>query len=296
MAGAFMAGVLSRKPGFYTNSPTPTVFLLHTGKTNLGKTHFPLPRAKNRRRQVFSFFFTLIISATCTTVTDLTYASPSDENSLAAPTNVLPTTNTISNAGTNFTVTLPANSLSILRLPAGGINFTQPTNVPAALVHRYSFNDAPGSATAADSIGGAAWNGTLPNGGAFTNGQLSLAAAKKQFLQLPAGILSNYAAVTIEAWAAFPNQLPVNCFFYGFGNTNGASGVNYIFCAPRAGRIAITSGNYPGEQNAAGAGDFSFHTNYHITAVYKPPAGYLALYTNGVLAAINNPVTIQFSS
>jgi hypothetical protein len=49
---------------------------------------------------------------------------------------------------------------------------------------------------------------------------------------IAAGILSNYAAVAIEAWAAFPNQLPVNCFFYGFG-TNGASGVNYIFCAPR---------------------------------------------------------------
>ena len=234
--------------------------------------------------------------APAATVIQLTSASPSDENSLIAPTNVFPATNAISNAGTNFTVTLPANSLSILRLQAGGINFLQPTNVPAVLVHRYSFNDGPGSATAADSIGGAAWNGTLPNGGTFSNGQLSLAAATKQFLQLPAGILSNYAAVTIEAWATFPNQLPVNCFFYGFGNTNGTSGVNYIFCAPRAGRIAITSGNYASEQNAAGAGDFSFHTNYHIMAVYNPPAGYLALYTNGVLAAINNSVTIQFSS
>ncbi len=108
--------------------------------------------------------------------------------------------------------------------------------------------------------------------------------------------MSNYAAVTIEAWATFPDQLPNNCFFYGFGNTNGASGVNYIFCAPRAGRIAITSGNYASEQNAAGAGDFSFHANYHVTAVYNPLAGYLALYTNGVLAALNNSVTIQFSS
>jgi hypothetical protein len=72
--------------------------------------------------------------------------------------------------------------------------------------------------------------------------------------------------------------------------------VNYIFCAPRAGRIAITSGNFTSEQNASGAGDFSFHTNYHVTAVYNPPAGYLALYTNGVLATVNNSVTIQFNS
>src|SRR5207245_8118018 len=158
------------------------------------------------------------------------------ENSLAAPANVFPATNSISNAGTNFTLMLPANSLSILRLQASGINFitnlllqipspinsgqfvastvfgqqsgstnwinlstnsnygityasantaiatvdgsgivtglasgtasivaayaalgisatqaVQVVGVPPALIHRYSFNDASGSATAADS-------------------------------------------------------------------------------------------------------------------------------------------------
>jgi hypothetical protein len=135
----------------------------------------------------------------------------------------------------------------------------------------------------------------LPSGGTYANGQLSLAAASKQYLQLPAGILSNYAAVTIETWATFPDQLPVNCFFFGFGNTNGSVGVNYIFCAPRAGRIAITSSGST-EQNAYGNFDFSFHTNFHVTAVFNPPAGYIALYTNGILAAINNSVTASFSS
>jgi hypothetical protein len=142
-------------------------------------------------------------------------------------------------------------------------------------------------------------NSTLPNGGTFANGELSLSSASEQYVQLPAGILSNYTAVTIEVWATFPDELPVNCFFYGFGNTDsGGAGEDYIFCAPRAGRIAITAADpgYTGEQNAAGANDFSFQTNFHVVAVYNPPAGYLALYTNGVLAAINNAVTVPMSS
>jgi alpha-L-arabinofuranosidase len=50
------------------------------------------------------------------TMIELTSGSPSDENSFAAPSYVSPVTNLISDAGTNFTVTFPANSLSILRL------------------------------------------------------------------------------------------------------------------------------------------------------------------------------------
>ena len=107
------------------------------------------------------------------------------------------------------------------------------------------------------------------------------------------------SAVTIEAWVTFPNVLPVNCFFYGFGNTDGSgSGEDYIFCAPQGGRIAITAVDpgYTGEQNAAGAGDLSQQGHLHLVAVYDPPAGYLACYTNGVLAALNNSVTVAMSS
>src|SRR5260370_9870125 len=70
----------------------------------------------------------------------------------------------------------------------------------------------------------------------------------------------------------------------------------YLFGAPRGGCIAITATNWSGEQNAAGAGDLSYHTNLHVVAVYDPPAGYLALYTNGVLAAMNTAVTMPMSS
>jgi alpha-L-arabinofuranosidase len=311
-------------------------------------------------------------------VIQLTSGSLADENSLSSPTYVFPVTNSIANAGTSFSLTLPANSLSILRLTASGINsctnlllqFASPINsgqsvastvwgqqsgnwinlttnanhaityasantniavvdingnitgvgsgtagiiatyaslglsatqsvqvayIPTALAHRYSFSETSGT-NVADSVGGPAWNGTLPRGGTLGGGQLALAAASSQYVQLPAGILSNYSAVTIEAWVTFPDQLPVYCFFFGFGNTNGSSGMNYIFCAPQGGRIAITAIDYTGELSAYGYFDFSFHTNFHVAAVFNPPLGCLALYTNGVLAGINNSVTVPFSS
>lgn len=179
------------------------------------------------------------------------------------------------------------------------ITITVARNAPAALSHRYSFNEAIGSTTVADSVGGAIWDGVLPNGGAFGGGQLAIASAGQQYVQLPAGILSTNKIVTIEAWVTFPEQLPVNCFFYGFGNTDSdGSGEDYIFCAPEAGRIAITGTDpgWEGEQNTAGAGDLSYQTNLHFVSVYNPPAGYLALYIDGVLAGINNAVTTTMDS
>jgi alpha-L-arabinofuranosidase len=320
------------------------------------------------------------IAASATRI-QLTSGSPADENSLTAPNSVFPVTNSIVNAGTNFTLTLPANSLSILRLQAVGLNTftnlqlqcTSPINVgqtvpaalwgwktgatspvnlatnsthaivwsvadtgiagvdssgnvtgvgpgtttlvaaygglglsatqtvqvigaPKALVHRYSFGDAPGSTIVADSVGGATWNGTLPNGGSFDGSQLTLSSNSQQYVQLPAGILSDYPAVTIEAWATFPTQIANNCFFFGFGNTSGSAGINYLFCAPQTGRIAMTAASYSGEQDAYGNTDFSYQTGFHVTAVFNPPGGYIALYTNGVLVGINAAFTVPMSA
>ncbi len=315
------------------------------------------------------------------TVIQLTSASAADENSLTSPTYVFPVTNLISNAGTNFSLTLPANSLSVLRLQASGVNavtnllfqVATPINsgqvvtsalwgqkfgsatlvnlttnnnyaityasdnpavavvdttgkitgvtsgtanisatyaslgisatqnvqviyVPPVLAHRYSFSETSGT-TCTDSIGGAAWNGSLPNGGTFNgSGQLALAAASAQYVLLPTLILSNYTAVTIEAWVTFPKQITNNSFFFGFGNTVSGAGYNYLFCAPQVGRVAISGGTYSGEQNAYSGVDFSYHTNFHVTAVFNPPAGYVALYTNGILAGINNSITTPMSS
>src|SRR5271157_1347166 len=90
------------------------------------------------------------------------------------------------------------------------------------LVNRYSFSETDDGAgniggTVHDSVGGA--NGTLPNGGTFTGSQLQFQGGLLEYVNLPAGILSSYTAVTIDAWAT-TGTLPTYCFFYGFGNTD----------------------------------------------------------------------------
>jgi hypothetical protein len=165
------------------------------------------------------------------------------------------------------------------------------------LTHRYSFfNEPNGSTVATDLVASA--NGTLQGSVAISGGELILNGASGTYLNLPSGLVNGNSAVTVETWASF-GALPVNCFFWGFGNTdsNGA-GEDYLFCAPQAGRAAITGADpgWEGEQNASSAVNWSGQTNVHIVAVFNPPANSLALYTNGVLAAINNAVTTPISA
>ena len=196
------------------------------------------------------------------------------------------------------------NRLMPTRNPAlwifwGTVLLLGPSSISAqTLAHRYSFFSEPdGSTVATDLVASA--NGTLQGGAAITGGQLVLNGASGTYLNLPAGMInSGYSAVTIETWAGL-GALPVNCFFWGFGNTDsGGSGEDYIFCAPKAGRIAITGSDpgYTGEQNANSGADWSGWANLHIVAIYNPPANQVVLYTNGVLAALNTNATTPVSA
>ena len=261
------------------NVGTLTAFVLDPGT---------MPLALNGTRQVAAYLnFTFAGNVSVLGDPNLTFSSDN--------TNVF----TVNSSGLLYAAGIgPANLTGVYNyisentstLYTNSVAITVYHGQPASLVHRYSF-----TSDASDSVGGPAWNGTLPNGGAFANGQVSLAAASSQYVQLPAGILSNYTAVTIDAWASF-GTLPGACFFYGFGNISGSSGLQYIFCQPQNGRIAITSTNWSGEQSTPNAGSWSGLTNMHITSVYDPPAGYIALYVNGVLAVQNTAVTVPFSS
>ncbi|HWY30390.1 MAG TPA: glycosyl hydrolase [Candidatus Acidoferrum sp.] len=165
------------------------------------------------------------------------------------------------------------------------------------LTHRYSFfNEPNGSTVATDLVASA--NGAVKGNAVITGGQLRLDGSSGTYLNLPSGIISGYSAVTIETWGGF-SALPVNCFFWGFGNTDSSgAGEDYLFCAPQAGRVAITGADpgWQGEQNANSAVNWSGQTNVHIVAVFNPPANSLALYTNGVLAAINHAITTPISA
>ena len=172
------------------------------------------------------------------------------------------------------------------------------------LTHRYSFSEIDDGAnnvgaTVADSVGGSIWNGGLTNGGTFTGTQLQLNQSGSQYVQFPAGMLSNYTAVTIDMWATY-GTLPGACFGFAFGYTDsGGGGGNCIFLQPKNGRVAISGGDpswQAGEQNAyIGSGDLSGQT-IHVTAVVNPPLGYIAIYTNGFLAGVNLAETVPLSS
>ena len=331
------------------------------------------------------------------TVIQLASGSPTSGNSPVSPTNVFPATNLIANAGTSFSLTLPANSLSILRLTASGINsytnlllqFASPINsgqtvastvwgqqsgnwinlmtnanhaityasadtsiaivdsngnitgvgggttsiiatyaslglsatqsvpvvyVPTALVHRYSFNDG----TANDSVGSA--NGTLVGNATISGGQLVLpnttsVAPATDYLQLPAGILTNNPAygigtndndpaVTVEAWATVKagQYTWANLFDFGNRDTGGLSEYDIHVCVHASDNSTIAgisdsdNANVDYQYIDLGPGSsLDGGTNVHITAVFNPPAGYVAIYLNGVLAGANYNVTIPMS-
>ena len=166
---------------------------------------------------------------------------------------------------------------------------TQGANL--ALLHRYSF-----TSNANDLIGTA--NGTLPNGGTFSGGQLSFSSATQQYLNLPGGIIdSNYQAVTIDMWATIQTGLPTYCYLYCIGNTDaGGLGENYIFLNPQFARVTI-SGVDPGYNGEQG-GNFATMAganNLHITSVFDGPNGVISIYTNGVLSASFTGITDPLS-
>jgi len=113
-----------------------------------------------------------------------------------------------------------------------------------ALAHRYSFGEAGGASTA-DSVGGPAWAGTLPNGGALS-GLLTLTSNSLQYASLPTGIVGTLSNFTVMAWVNLASTGNWARLF-DFGNSTSV----YMYLAPQNGttltlRYAITTGGNPG--------------------------------------------------
>jgi alpha-L-arabinofuranosidase len=186
----------------------------------------------------------------------------------------------------------------------------QVIHVPTTLVHRYSFNDG----TANDSAGNA--NGALAGSASISGGRLVLpntasVGPAADYLQLPAGILTNStsggandSAVTVEAWATINANQHTWANLFDFGNRDSGGQAEYDV------HVCIHSGNnstISGISDSDNANvDYQFidlgsgtsldgNSNTHITAVYDPPAGYEALYLNGALAGADYNVTIPMS-
>jgi glucuronoarabinoxylan endo-1,4-beta-xylanase len=162
-----------------------------------------------------------------------------------------------------------------------------------ALAHRYSFSEL-GGLSVADSVGGPGWAGTLPGGGTFSSGQLTLASSAQQYVSLPAGILSTFSNCTIEVWVRLNSTANWSRVF-DFGNST----TSYMFLTPQNGstsrvRFAITTSGASGERQIEGTSALAAGVWYDVAVTLSGNTG--VLYVNGVPVGTNNAMTLKPSS
>ncbi|HEY1719056.1 MAG TPA: LamG-like jellyroll fold domain-containing protein [Verrucomicrobiae bacterium] len=226
---------------------------------------------------------------------------------------------TIDNAG-NLTASKPGSTtITAVYAYVSGVTtyFTNTValsifkDYPATLMHRYSFtNDA------SDSVGGATWAGTLVGNATISGGQLVLpnstgTGVAGDYLQLPAGILTNAVdgigtnfndpTVTIEAWATIAPAQDTWANLFDFGVQDaGVAAYDIHNCVNGNGGFTVTGISDSDNANldtqyASIQPALSGMTNIHIVCVFDTPAGYISCYTNGVLMSIDSGVTISMA-
>ncbi|MBC8094567.1 MAG: LamG domain-containing protein, partial [Akkermansiaceae bacterium] len=168
------------------------------------------------------------------------------------------------------------DSVRIFGRPLSGAEIRDLAYAHPTLAHRYSF-----TSNAWDSIGMA--HGTLLGSAVVTNQALKLTGTTGGYVNLPGGLVSGSAAVTLEFWAAFGasgNWARV----FDFGNISGANGSQYLYFSPHtstgAPRLEISSGL---TVNLELVGTLDNRT-LHVACIIDPANGYRAVYTNGILA------------
>jgi len=176
---------------------------------------------------------------------------------------------------------------------------------PPELAHRWSFNEAAGAFTAADSVGGA--DGVLFGSAQFTgDGKLILDGTDGCYVDLPNGIISVLTNATFEAWVTWRG--PAGSWWqriFDFGNSSAGedgqgTGTTYLFLTPRGGASTVRFGvtaEGPGapEQITDGPSLFPVDEPTQAIVSYDYTAGLCRLYINGERVAAA-PLSIPLSS
>ncbi len=161
------------------------------------------------------------------------------------------------------------------------------TNIPAASYY------TPGI-TVTDSVAGQV--GQLVNDAYVDGTELVLDGTPNTWMTMTNSLLTNLAAVTFEAWITDNNLASDNVGLFGFGNS-GTGANNYI-------RFVSTEG---GDNSlfelASSAGVAGLLTpspglegqTVHLSLVYNPAGGLMAIYTNGVLRS-SGPTSIGLTN
>ena len=154
---------------------------------------------------------------------------------------------------------------------------------PVVLLHRYSFDGAPGSTAISDSVGGA--NGTLINGSGTSElnggGQLVLDGnASSAWVSLPSGIMPQLTNATFETWV---NQQTAQTWaqLWTFGTNNGSTGQNYLSMIPVDGGLSGQIG-LDNHNGAIAGGPMPLNQEVCLTAVYNYSGQIASIYINGV--------------
>jgi hypothetical protein len=146
------------------------------------------------------------------------------------------------------------------------------------LTHRYSFQDAPGSTTFADSVGGATFNGQVQGNAQLTGSSLVLDGVNSDYGSLPSGMISNYPAVSLELWVDYgSNANWTRTVAFGTENNVGPSTLDYTHLAPgNYQNLSYSTPSGGGYVNNSGGLDMT--SNVHLTIIVNPANGTLAYY------------------
>src|SRR6266404_5838088 len=221
-----------------------------------------------------------------------------------------------------------AKTLALLPLLAAGVILLLNSPVRADLLHRYQFNEAPGSATVADSVGTAhgviaqidADANSIPDGNPVTfDGTQATMDGTGGFISLPSGLISGLTNVSLEMWVTWGGGSAWQRFFDigsitnntgGPGHlqdTNGTLrgaqywGTKYMFLTPNGGgsgimRFAATDDYFNAERPTLNdIAPFATLSEVHVTITYGP-SGARMFYNGQQVASVFTPDYVPLSS
>ena len=170
-----------------------------------------------------------------------------------------------------------------------------PYLLPAQTIqHRYSF-----TSDASDSVGGTNWNGTLQGNAYIANGTLVLPGGGDSdnpsgYVQLPNGIVSNDASITVECWVTDNGGLTW-AETWCFGDSGAgpgqppAYGTSYISLIPHSGEDDFRAAfNLTGGDEidvVDGTGPLPLGVEEYTVVTYDAASTTAALYLNGAQVA-----------
>jgi len=154
-----------------------------------------------------------------------------------------------------------------------------------SLLHRYRF-DGTGTVVT-DAVSDA--DGTVINAALDGSGTLTLAGGTtNQYVELPDGIISALSNATFEVWLIWQGGGGWQRAF-DFGDSNGTSGVTYVFVTPQRGggtaalRSTMSLSGSATEVVIDGAAALPTGTLRHLAVVVDDQNNLLKLYLDGVL-------------